>query len=138
MGDRYTVSSATEKKDQAWELLKFLYSPATMTTMYERGMGVMGVAAANTGESAVRGIPLLAPTERDLITPPEPELPTITPDYQTVFQAIFDDPASMDQQLTNVERVYNETLDKAVADGLLKLEEFVVPDFDPMTWQPPQ
>jgi len=86
----------------------------------------------------VRGIPLLAPTERDLITPPEPELPTITPDYQTVFQAIFDDPGSMDQQLADVERVYNETLDKAVADGLLKLEEFVIPDFDPMTWQPPQ
>ena len=35
--------------------------------MYEKGMGVMGVAAANTGESDVRGVPLLAPTERDVI-----------------------------------------------------------------------
>jgi ABC-type glycerol-3-phosphate transport system substrate-binding protein len=138
MGDRYTLSAASEKKDQAWEVMKFLYSVETMTSMYEQGMGVMGVAAANTGESTVRGIPLLAPTESDLITPPEPELPTITPDYQTVFQAIFDDPSSMDQQLVDVERVYNETLDKAVADGLLNLDEFVIPDFDPLTWQPPQ
>ena len=30
---------------------------------------VMGVAAANTGESEVRGVPLLAPTDADLITP---------------------------------------------------------------------
>jgi multiple sugar transport system substrate-binding protein len=138
MGDRYTISAPSEKKDQAWEVMEFLYSVETMTTMYERGMGVMAVEAANTGESSVRGIPKLAPTENDLILPPEPELPTITPDYQTVFQSIFDDPSTMDQQLVDVERVYNETLDKAVADGLIKLEEFIVPDFDPLTWQPPQ
>jgi hypothetical protein len=119
--------------------LKFLYSVETMTSMYEQGMGVMGVAAANTGESTVRGVPKLAPTERDLIVPPEPELPTITPNYETVFQAIFDDQGStMDQQLADVEKVYNDTLDKAVADGLLKREDFVIPDFDPLTWQPPQ
>src|SRR3712207_7561890 len=46
--------------------MKFIYSPETMTRMYELGMGVMGVAAANTGESDVRGISLLAPTNADL------------------------------------------------------------------------
>ncbi len=137
MGDRYTMSAASKNKDAAWEALKFLYSTETMTSMYEQGMGVMGVAAANTGESTVRGVPKLAPTERDLIVPPEPELPTITPDYQTVMQAIWDDKgASMDEQLAELDRVYNAAFDQVVAEGKIKREDFVILDFDPLTWQP--
>ncbi len=137
MGDRYTMSAASKNKDAAWEALKFLYSTETMTSMYEQGMGVMGVAAANTGESTVRGVPKLAPTERDLIVPPEPELPTITPDYQTVMQKIWDDKgASMDEQLAELDRVYNAAFDQVVAEGKIKREDFVIPDFDPLTWQP--
>jgi multiple sugar transport system substrate-binding protein len=137
MGDRYSLTAPSKKKDAAWEVLKFLYSKETMTTMYEKGMGVMGVAAANTGDSPVRGVPKLAPNEHDLITPPEPELPTMTPDYQTVMQTIWDDEGkSMDDQLTKVTQAYNDAFDKAVADGLLVKEDFVIPDFDPMTWQP--
>ncbi len=36
IGDRYTLSAASEKKDAAWEVMKFMYSVETMTTMYER------------------------------------------------------------------------------------------------------
>jgi multiple sugar transport system substrate-binding protein len=137
MGDRYTLSASGENKEAAWEVMKFMYSVETMTRMYELGMGGMGVAAANTGESDVRGIPLLAPTENDLVTPPEPELPTMTPDYQTVMQKIWDDGGeNMDQQLTEVEEAYNAAFDQVVAEGKLVKEDFVIPDFDPMTWQP--
>ncbi|HEV2107060.1 MAG TPA: sugar ABC transporter substrate-binding protein [Thermomicrobiales bacterium] len=139
MGDRYTVSATTEKKDAAWEVLKYMYSVPTMTRMYELGMGVMGVEAANTGQSDVRGVPMLAPTGLDLVTPPEPELPTMTPDYQTVMQAIWDEEgANMDEQLAELTENYNAAFDQAVADGKLVKDEFVIPDFDPLTWQPPQ
>jgi multiple sugar transport system substrate-binding protein len=139
MGDRYTVSAAAANKDAAWEVLKFMYSVPTMTRMYELGMGVMGVAAANTGQSDVRGVAMLAPTGSDLVTPPEPELPTMTPDYQTVMQAIWDDEgATMDDQLAELTESYNAAFDQAVADGKLTKEDFVIPDFDPLTWQPPQ
>jgi ABC-type glycerol-3-phosphate transport system substrate-binding protein len=137
MGDRYTISAPSEKKDAAWEVLTFLYSPETMTRMYELGMGVMGVAAANTGESDVRGVALLAPTDADLVTPPEPELPTMTPDYQTVFQMIWDEGgATMDDQLAELTEAYNTAFDQAAADGKLIKEDFHIPDFDPLTWQP--
>jgi len=138
IGDRYTVSAKSANKDAAWEVMKFMYSLETMTTMYEKGMGVMGVAAANTGESDVRGVKALAPTKNDVILPVEPELPTITPDYNTVFQAIFDDNGStMDEKLDGLTKTYNETLDKAIADGSLVAEDYVVADWDPLTWQPP-
>ena len=91
VGDRYTVSAESQNKEAAWEFMKWLYSVPIMTEMYEKGMGVMGVTAANTGESDVRGVALLAPTENDMIIPPEPELPTQTPDITTVMQMIFDD-----------------------------------------------
>ena len=137
IGDRYTISAKGQKKDAAWEVLKSIYSIESMTTMYEKGMGVMGVAAANTGKSTVRGVPKLAPTERDLIIPPAPELPTITPDDYTVMQGIWDDKGtSLDQKLGEIEKVYNDTFTKTVADGKLKKEEFVISDFDPLTWKP--
>ncbi|MGC4192579.1 MAG: sugar ABC transporter substrate-binding protein [Thermomicrobiales bacterium] len=138
IGDRYTISAQSANKEAAWEVLKFMYSLETMTTMYERGMGVMGVAAANTGNSEVRGVKALAPTKNDLILPVEPELPTITPDNVTVFQEIFDDNgSSMDEKLDGLTKAYNDTYDKAIADGLLVAEDYVVADWDPMTWQPP-
>jgi multiple sugar transport system substrate-binding protein len=137
MGDRYTLSAASERKDAAWEVLKFLYSTETMNTMFTQGMGVMGVAAANSGESDVRGVANLAPTERDLIVPPEPELPTMTPDYQTVMQGIWDARGEgMDEQLAEVEAAYNAAFDQVVAEGKITREDFVIPDFDPLTWQP--
>ena len=137
MGDRYTLSATSQKKEAAWEVLTFIYSIETMTRMYELGMGVMGVAAANTGESDVRGVSLLAPTDADLITPPEPELPTMTPDYQTVFQGIWDAGGEgMDEQLATLTDAYNAAFDQAAADGKLVKEDFHIPDFDPMQWEP--
>ena len=117
IGDRYTISAQSQNKDAAWEFLKWLYSPEIMKEMYEKGMGVMAVAAANTGESDVRGIPALAPTERDVIPPPEPELPTVTPDNTTALQMIFDDPSTLEATLMDLETRYNEAYDAAVADG---------------------
>jgi hypothetical protein len=105
-----------------------------MTEMYELGMGVMGVAAANTGESDVRGIPNLAPTENDVIPPPEPELPTVTPDNATTLQMVFDDPGSMDTLLAELTTRYNDTYQAAIDDGSLDPDQFLVPDWNGMTW----
>ena len=136
IGDWYTYSAMSEHKEECWEFLKWLYSPEIMKEMYELGMGVMGVAEANTGESEVRGISLLAPTENDLILPPEPELPQQTPDWVTVYQTIFDQPETMDQALQDLTDQYNAAYEQAAADGLIDEEEYVVPDWDPLTWQP--
>ena len=134
IGDRYTISAQSANKDACWEFLTWLYSEEIMKEMYEKGMGVMGVAAANTGESDVRGIPALAPTERDVIPPPEPELPTITPDNTTTLQMIFDDPSTLEAALTDLEARYNDTYAAAVADGSVVAEDFLVEDWNGMTW----
>jgi multiple sugar transport system substrate-binding protein len=124
-------------KDAAWEVLKFLYSTETMNAMFTQGMGVMGVAAANYRRVGRPRRRQLAPTERDLIVPPEPELPTMTPDYQTVMQGIWDARGEgMDEQLAEVEAAYNAAFDQVVAEGKITREDFVIPDFDPLTWQP--
>jgi multiple sugar transport system substrate-binding protein len=137
MGDRYTISAASQNKEAAWEVMKYMYSVETMTRMYELGMGVMGVAAANTGESDVRGISLLAPTDADLVTPPEPALPTMTPDYQTVIQAIWDaEGEGMEEQLAGLDTAYNAAMDAEIAAGNFTREDFTIADFDPMNWVP--
>ena len=130
IGDRYTVSAASQNKEAAWQVMKFFYSVPTMTAMYEKGMGVMAVAAANTGVSSVKGVPLLAPTPNDVIVPPEPELPTMTPDYQTIFQQAFDEGgATLDALLTDVTNRYNAALDEAIAAGTLVASDYVVADW---------
>jgi multiple sugar transport system substrate-binding protein len=134
IGDRYTISAQSQNKEAAWEFLKWLYSAEIMTEMFEKGMGVMAIAAANTGESDVRGIPNLAPTENDVIPPPEPELPTQTPDNTTTLQMIFDDPGSMDSALADLDARYNAAFEAAVADGSLVAEDYVVEDWNGMTW----
>ncbi len=135
IGDRYTISAQSQNKEACWEVLKWLYSAEVMTEMYTRGMGVMGVAAANTGVSEVRGISKLAPTERDVIPPPEPELPTITPDWVTVFQGIYDDGGSTaDEKLNGLTETYNKTYEDAVAAGSLVKEDYLVADWNGLTW----
>lgn len=134
IGDRYTISAESQNQEAAWEFLTWLYSVPVMTEMYELGMGVMAIEAANTGESDVRGIPNLAPTENDVIPPPEPELPTVTPDNTTTLQMIFDDPGSMDAQLAEVTTRYNDTYQTAIDDGSLDPDQFLVPDWNGMTW----
>lgn len=136
IGDRYTISAQSENQEAAWEFLQWLYSVPIMTEMYELGMGVMGVAAANTGVSEVRGVAGLAPTANDIIPPAEPELPTVTPDNTTSLQMIFDDPSTMDSALADLTTRYNETYAAAVADGSLVAEDFLVADWNGMTWMP--
>jgi multiple sugar transport system substrate-binding protein len=133
VGDRYTVSAESQNKEAAWEFMKWLYSVEVMTEMYERGMGVMGVAAANTGESDVRGIPGIAPTENDMIQLAEPELPTQTPDNTTVMQTVFDDISTMDSAFADLDARYNAAFEAAVADGSIVAEDYIVPDWDPMS-----
>lgn len=135
-GDRYTFSAQTEYPEECWEFLKWLYSVEVMTEMYEKGMGVMGVADANTGDSEVRGVSLLAPTEDEQVPPPEPELPQQTPDWVTVYQTIFDEPDTMDQALQDVTDQYNTAYEQAVADGLLNADDFHIADWDPLNWTP--
>ena len=57
IGDRYTISAQSENKDAGWEVHEVHLLGRDHDEMYEKGMGVMGVAAANTGESDVRGVP---------------------------------------------------------------------------------
>jgi multiple sugar transport system substrate-binding protein len=132
VGDRYTVAAESQNKEAAWEFMKWLYSVEIMTEMYERGMGVMGVTAANTGESDVRGIPGIAPTENDMIAPAEPELPTQTPDNTTVMQTVFDDISTMDTAFADIDDRYNAAFEAAVADGSIVAEDYIIPDWDPM------
>jgi multiple sugar transport system substrate-binding protein len=136
IGDRYTVSAASQNKEAAWQVMRYFYSVPIMTEMYTRGMGVMGVAAANTGQSDVRGVPKLAPTANDVILPPEPELPTQTPDYQTVLSQIFAGDLDMATGLQQITDQYNASLDAEIASGAIVAEDYIVPDFDPLTWQP--
>lgn len=82
---------------------------------------------------------MLAPTPNDVIVPPEPELPTMTPDYQTVFQQAFDDGgATLDALLTDVTNRYNAEFDKAVAAGTLTATDYIVPDWAAQSAATPQ
>jgi len=136
IGDRYTISAESENQEASWDFLQWLYSVPIMTEMYELGMGVMAITDANTGVSEVRGVAGLAPTENDIIPPPEPELPAVTPDNATTLQMIFDDPSTMDSALADLTTRYNETYAAAVADGSLVAEDFLVPEWNGMTWEP--
>jgi len=80
-------------------------------------------------------VPMLAPTERDVIIPLEPELPTMTPDYQTVMQEIWDnDGGDMDAKLADLDTRYNEAFATTAAEGKIVAEDFIIPEFDPLTW----
>jgi len=108
-----------------------------MTALYERGMGVMAVAAANTGRSTVRGVAGVVPTPGDLVIPPEPELTTFEGDPFTLMQQIWDERGrSMDERLADYENAANAAFDAQIAAGEAKREDFIIPDFDPLTWNP--
>ncbi|HKG25842.1 MAG TPA: sugar ABC transporter substrate-binding protein [Thermomicrobiales bacterium] len=137
LGDRYTIAASSKQKDAAWEVLKFIYSRESMTALYERGMGVMAVAAANTGRSTVRGVAGVAPTPGDLVIPPEPELTTFEGDPYTLMQQIWDERGrSMDERLADYENAANAAFDAQITAGDAKREDFTIPDFDPLTWNP--
>ncbi|HDN67664.1 MAG TPA: hypothetical protein ENF86_01780 [Firmicutes bacterium] len=54
------------------------------------------------------------------------------PDFNNVCAGIVNGQLEMNPALADLDRRLNKALQRAIDEGRIRLEEFIVPDFDPM------
>jgi len=133
---QWSISSKTKHPEEAWEVVKFTLSDEYLTAMVRAGKNMSTVPAVNTPEnlSLAKGMKECSDLTYHKVYPPTPEglLRLKGPPFIEVAAGIVNGQLDMDKALEDLDRRLNEALEEAIGEGRIRLEDFLVPDFDPM------
>ncbi|MBB3111525.1 multiple sugar transport system substrate-binding protein [Paenibacillus phyllosphaerae] len=131
-----SMSSESKHKDAAWKFMSYMYGVEILRGYHEAGLGISVLPHVLEGaqEPSVPGIANFLPTKYDAAWPIAPT--GITPEGKTwheEFVKYILAGGDLDQVIGNLNDSYNAALDKAVADGKVKVT--ADPSFDPKALQ---
>ncbi|WNR45542.1 ABC transporter substrate-binding protein [Paenibacillus roseipurpureus] len=130
-GPWLSISSSTKNKDQAWKFLKYMYTEEVLQTYHEKGFGISMVPSviAKAKKPDINGIDGFLPNKYDGVWPIQPTVNVQGIKYQDAFLKYMLEGGDFNKVVDDLNKRYNEALDKAVAAGEVKAK--VIPDFDP-------
>ncbi|MDQ0061494.1 ABC transporter substrate-binding protein [Paenibacillus harenae] len=131
-----SMSSESKNKEAAWKFMSYMYQDETLRGYHEAGLGIAVLPHVLEGakEPYVPGIKNFLPTKYDAAWPIAPT--GITPEGKTwheEFVKYILVGGDLDQVISDLNASYNTALDKAVADGKVKVT--ADPSFDPKALQ---
>ncbi|WP_027085616.1 ABC transporter substrate-binding protein [Cohnella panacarvi] len=134
-GQWLAISSQSEKKDAAWKFLTYMYSDELLKDYHEKGYGLSAVPsiAAQANTPAINGVEGFLLTQYDALWPLPPTVTVQGLNYGDAFFKYVLSGGSLDDIVADLNKRYNEALDKAVAAGETKA--VVDPGFDPAKLQ---
>ncbi|MDF2647513.1 MAG: transporter substrate-binding protein [Paenibacillus sp.] len=131
-GQWLALSNTTKNADQAWKFMAYMYNEEVLKTYHEKGFGLSMVpsVSAVAKKPEIKGIDGFLPVGNDGTWPLQP---TVTVEGMKKDDAFFKymiSGGNLDQIIQDLNKRYNEALDKAVAKGSVKVQPN--PSFDPM------
>ncbi|GIO12651.1 hypothetical protein J19TS2_22060 [Cohnella xylanilytica] len=128
------ISAQSKNKDAGWKFMQYMYGDDILKTYQEKGFGLSMVPeiAKIAGKPNIVGIDGFLPTENDGTWPLEPTS-AIKVEGELATDAFFKYMLSggdLDAMIQDLNKRYNDALDKAIAAGEAKAEPD--PGFDPM------
>ncbi|MFH1008998.1 MAG: extracellular solute-binding protein [Candidatus Latescibacterota bacterium] len=133
---QFSISSRCEHPEEAWQVIRYTMSDAYLTEMVRAGKNLSSVPAIHTPEnvSLAKGMAECSDLTFHKLYPPPPEelLRLEGPPFNDVAAGIINRQLDRDEALMDLDRRLNEALGRAVSEGKLALEDFMIPDFDPM------
>jgi multiple sugar transport system substrate-binding protein len=133
---QFSISSKSEHPEEAWQVIRFTMSDAYLTEMVRAGKNLSSVPAIHTPEnvSLAKGMAECSDLTYHKVYPPPPEelLRLEGPPFNDVAAGIVNEQLDRDKALADLDRRLNIALARAVGEGKIRIEDFMIPDFDPM------
>ncbi|MFH5185134.1 ABC transporter substrate-binding protein [Paenibacillus sp. TAB 01] len=132
-GRWFLMNAKTKNPDQAWKVMKYLYSDEVLAGYHEKGLGLVmvpSILSKAKQPEIIQQKPSLQFDDKDKVWPPVPT--NVKPegnDMYFIMNAIIMGALDADKGLADLNQRYNAALDKAVADGKTKRVQY--PDFTP-------
>ncbi|MDF2921476.1 MAG: transporter substrate-binding protein [Paenibacillaceae bacterium] len=130
-GQWLAISKDSKNKDAAWKFLSYMYGDNILKTYQEKGFGISMVpsVAESAKAPAINGIDGFLPNKSDGVWPISPSVNVQGIKYYDAFFKYMLEGGDLDKIIEDLNKRYNEALDKAVAAGEVKTK--AIPDFDP-------
>lgn len=131
-GQWLALSNTTKNADQAWKFMAYMYNDEVLKTYHEKGFGLSMVPSVSSvaKKPEIKGIDGFLPVGNDGTWPLQP---TVTVEGMKKDDAFFKymiSGGNLDQIIQDLNKRYNDALDKAVAKGTVKVQPNL--SFDPM------
>jgi multiple sugar transport system substrate-binding protein len=136
LGGQWLVMSAQSKnKEAAWKFMEYMYSDEVLTGYAEGGFGIPMVPhiASTAAKPQIEGIDGFFPTKYDGVWPLTPSVTVEGTNNWDEFWKYVVQGGDLDKVVEDLNKRYNDGLDKAIASGEVKLE--ADPGFDPKAMQ---
>jgi multiple sugar transport system substrate-binding protein len=134
-GQWFGIASKSKNKDAAWKFLTYMYSDEMLQEYHEAGLGLAAVPAiaAKAKAPEINGVEGFLVTKNDALWPIPPTVTVQGLNYGDAFLKYMLTGGSIDDTITDLNKRYNEALDKAVAAGEVTVT--ANPSFDPVKLQ---
>ncbi len=129
------ISKNSKHKEEAAKFLEFMYSDQILIDYHENGDGFSMVPSVlSTAKNAnIKGIEGFLPTQYDGTWPIQPTVAVQGEKYQDAFFKYMIQGGDLDKIIEDLNKRYNEALDKAIASGEVDVKPD--PSFDPINLQ---
>ncbi|UKS24734.1 sugar ABC transporter substrate-binding protein [Paenibacillus sp. HWE-109] len=131
-GQWLAISNTSKNADQAWKFMKFMYEDEVLKTYHEKGFGLSMVPSisAVAKKPEIKGIDGFLPAGNDGTWPLQPTVTVEGIKFNDAFFKYMISGGNLDQTIQDLNKRYNDALDKAIAKGTVKIQPN--PNFDPM------
>jgi multiple sugar transport system substrate-binding protein len=131
-GQWLAISNTTKNADQAWKFMNFMYQDEVLKTYHEKGFGLSMVPAVSSvaKKPEIKGIEGFLPIGNDGTWPLQPTVTVEGMKYNDAMFKYMISGGNLDQIIQDLNKRYNDALDKAVTKGDVKVTPN--PSFDPM------
>jgi len=125
------ISANSKHKDAAWEFMEYMYADEVLTTYHEKGFGIAVVPsiAEKAKQPEVKGMEGFLVGAQDAIWPVSPSVTPEGANYGDVFFKYMLTGGNMSEMVADLNKRYNEALDKAKEKG--EVTAAPIADFDP-------
>ncbi len=129
------ISNNSEHKDAAWEFVKYMYGDDILTAYHEQGFGIAVVPGiiAKANNPDIAGMDGFLPGKYDSMWPVSPNVTPEGPNYADAFFKWILAGGDLNSIVEDLNKRYNEALDKAVQKGDVQVT--ANPSFDPVKLQ---
>jgi multiple sugar transport system substrate-binding protein len=130
-GQWLAISKDSKHKDQAWKFLSYMYSDEILQPYQEKGFGISMVPhiAEKAKAPDIGGIEGFLPNKSDGVWPISPTVNVTGAKYYDAFYKYMLEGGDLNKIVDDLNKRYNEALDKAISSGDVKAK--ANPDFDP-------
>lgn len=134
-GQWLAINKDSKKKDAAWKFISYMYGDDILQPYHEKGYGISMVPSviSKVKKPDINGIEGFLPNKYDGVWPIVPTVTVQGVKYEDAFWKYILEGGDLDKVIADLNKRYNEALDKAIANGEVKAK----PDasFDPAKMQ---